>query len=149
MIIDLQALLSNAQALVATAASTNVYDAGSEREIGIGEPLSIVVVCKTAADVGDADETYQIDVQVDSTDAFASPRTVGSRAWTTAEATAELTLGRKIVFALPQDFPGNERCVRLYYTLGGTTPALTVSAFIVPTSFVEAWVSYPDAITIA
>jgi hypothetical protein len=149
MIIDLQALLSNAQALTATAVSTNVYDAGSEREIGVGEPLSIVVVTVVAADVANADETYQVDVQVDSAVGFASPRIVGSRAWTTAQATAELTLGAKIVFALPQDFPGNERFVRLNYTLGGTTPSWTVSSFIVPTSFVEAWTSYPDAITIA
>lgn len=151
MIIDAQALLSNAQALsfVGATVSTNVYDAGSEREIGIGEPLSIVVVTKVAAKVSVTDETYQVDVQVDSADTFGSPRIVGTRAWTNAQAAAELTLGRKIVFALPQDFPGNERCVRLNYTLGGTLPAWTVSSFIVPTSFVEAWVSYPDAITIA
>ena len=149
MIIDAQALLSSSQALVASAASTNVYDASSEREIGIGEPLCVVVVTKVAAKVSVTDETYQVDVQVDAADTFGSPRVVASRAFTNAQATAELTLGSRLILDLPADVAGNERCVRLYYTLGGTLPTWTVTSFIVPRSFVEAFVTYPDAITIA
>ena len=138
MRIDAQALLSNAQALTVTAVSTNVYDASSEREIGVGEPLCIVVCTKVAAKVAVTDETYQIDVQVDAADTFGSPRIVASRAFTNAQAAAELVLGSRIVMDIPDDLAGNERCVRLNYTLGGTLPTWTVTSFIAPRSFVDA-----------
>ena len=151
MIIDAQGYLSSSQALSGAGAanSTNTYDASSNRKIGIGEPLCVVVCTKVAAKYSAGDETYQVDVQVDAADTFGSPRVVASRAFTNAQAAAELTLGSRLILDLPADVAGNERCVRLYYTLGGTVPKWTVTSFIVPRSFVEAFVTYPDAITIS
>ena len=44
MFLDGQNLYSDAQALTATAASTNLIDHGSDRDLGIGEPLVAVIV---------------------------------------------------------------------------------------------------------
>jgi len=57
MYIDAQGLFSDAQALTATAASTNIVDLGSDRNIGVGEEMVVAIFLDVAADDGDADET--------------------------------------------------------------------------------------------
>src|SRR5262245_60122617 len=52
MYVDAQALLSDAQAFVAAAVSTNSYDLGTaspQREIAVGEPMGVGIACDVAA----------------------------------------------------------------------------------------------------
>ena len=59
MILDSLLKFSDAQALTATADSTNVIDLSNDRDIGIGEPMALVVTVGVAADFTTGDETYQ------------------------------------------------------------------------------------------
>ena len=126
MIMDRTGLLSDAQAITASAASTNSIDLGATgtpygapsalaRDIGNAHvPLSVSVT-----------ESFNnltsivISIQTDDNSAFSSPTTV----WTSPTYTlAQLATGAK--YLLPDEFPVgvNERYVRLFYTLAGTTP---------------------------
>ena len=56
---DAQTLLSDAQALTATAVSTNSYDKGAAgNDIANGQPLGIEITVDVAADFTSANETY-------------------------------------------------------------------------------------------
>ena len=56
--------------------------------------------------------------------------------------------GDKFVLAVPADQSG-ERYLRLSYTLGGTTPSVTVTAFLIPHNMVHNYVQYADGFTIS
>jgi len=120
MFVDKTLELSDAQALTATAVSTNVIDLGSDADVGIGQPLYLVTTVQVAPDATTGDETYQVTLQsgpnatpTEVAASFAIPRTakVGD------------------VFAAP--LPSrNERYLRVNYVLGGTTPSITLNAFV-------------------
>jgi hypothetical protein len=143
MHVDALMQLSNAQALVATAVSTNVIDANIDRDIGKGEPLGVLIVVNVAADAASGDETYQFDVQTDSTAAFGAPVVVASR----AIARGLLLAGTRWVIPLPPD-SGPNRCFRLNYTLGGTTPSITVTAYLMPLAMIDSYAPQNDGIAI-
>lgn len=120
MIFDQQTLLSDAQAITADAASTNVIDlgpikSGLVRDIGKGMqiPLRIQVV-----------ETFNnltsmtFALQVDDNEAFASPKTV----WVSGSILlATLKAGYVVVTEyIPRGT--DERYLRLYYDITGTAP---------------------------
>lgn len=145
MMFDQQNQFSAAQALTATAVSTNVVDLGADRDIGKGEPLCVVLATIVAADFTTGDETYQIDIQSGST---VTPTVVKARripVVTASNATSDLGLGKFIVIPLPHDM---DRYIRLNYTLGGTTPTWTVTAFLAPMSMVQSDSQYADGLTI-
>jgi len=144
MILDAQNLYSDAQALTATAASTNLIDHGSDRNIGIGEPLVVSLTVDVAADFTSANETYQFDLETDDNAAFSSATVVVSRIITAAV----LTLGSKHAIPVPPD-TRMERFSRINYTLGGTTPTVTVTAALLPQSFLQNEFAYPDGFTIS
>ena len=123
--IDSKLLLSDAQALTATADSTNSIDFGSDRDMGRGEPWAMVMVVDVAADTADADETYSILLETDSTSAFSSATTIYSETLTPAN----LTAGSQHIFPLGVS---NEQYVQATYTLGGTTPSVTVTTYLSP-----------------
>lgn len=135
MIMDALCLLSDAQALTATAVSTSSYDAGNvtpKVDIGPGEPLAVVITVDVAADATTGDETYQFDIITSAAAALTSPTVVASR----LIGRALLTAGRIIVFPIPMvEVP--LRFWGLQYTLGGTTPTITVTASIMPLSFAD------------
>jgi hypothetical protein len=127
MIFDNTLLFSDAQAITADAASTNVVDLGATgtpygasaalvRDIGKGKkiPLSISVT-----------ETFNnltslvVQLQVDDNSAFSSPKVVAQSGVILA---AELIAGNPIVF--PDYIPegANERYLRLYFDVTGTAP---------------------------
>ncbi|MGJ5032272.1 Bbp16 family capsid cement protein [Bradyrhizobium sp. HKCCYLS2038] len=120
MIFDLQTLLSNAQAITASAASTNIIDLGPiapggiVRDIGKGRevPLRIQVV-----EAFNNLTSLTIDIQTDDNTGFSSPATVISR----TIPLAQLTAGYVDVI---EEFTRktNERYVRLNYTVTGTAP---------------------------
>ncbi|ENI1198993.1 hypothetical protein AB1K96_005343 [Klebsiella pneumoniae] len=113
MLLDQQALFSAAQAITATAASTNVIDTGSNKDVGkYGDiPLLIQVV------EGFNNLTSQtVTVQTDDNSAFSSAADVLSM----TIPLASLVLGYKSpVITLPMKM---ERYIRLNYTVTGTAP---------------------------
>ena len=141
MFIDAQNLFSDAQALTTTAASTNLVDLSADRDIGKGEPMVVVLSLDVATDGTTGDETYSVDLETDDNASFSSPAVLS----TTAVARS-LAAGTQFVIAVPAT---NERYLRLNYTLGGTTPTATVTAFLTAASMVQNFVAYPDAITIS
>jgi len=118
MIMDQQTLLSDRQAITASAASANVIDLGPiapgiVRDIGKGKPIPLLVqVVEAMLAAGAA--TLTVECQVDDNEAFSSPKTV----WTSgAIPKADLVPGK--VFTPEYISRGtNERYLRLYYTVG-------------------------------
>ena len=150
MIIDAQNLFSSTQVLGSGATvSTNLIDLSSDRNIGIGEPIAVVINILVAADFADADETYQFDVETDDNSGFSSANVIVTRSFTNADS-ADLGSGDRIVLPLPNDLTA-EQFLRLNYTLGGTTPSITVTAHLQPQSMIQNEVpgGYPDNITIS
>ncbi|HQT97811.1 MAG: hypothetical protein B7Z62_07880 [Deltaproteobacteria bacterium 37-65-8] len=141
---DAQTQLCSAQAFTATAISENTYDSGAAgNDITEGEPLGIGINVTVAAATDDGDETYQFDAVQDSDVALGSPTVLASR----VVARASLTAGSRWVLPIP---PGSktERYLGLQLTLGGTTPTITVDAFIAPLSFLGGWKAYADGFSI-
>jgi hypothetical protein len=134
---------SDAQALTATAVSTNVVDLGVDRDIGIGEAMCLAVFVGVAADYTTADETYQFILQTDNNVFFSSATTVVA---TPAIKGDELTLGKVVV--LPIGF-NNERYLRVTNVLAGTTPSITIDAFLTPLCEVSGLNKYAAGYTIS
>jgi hypothetical protein len=130
MIIDNENRFSVAQALVATAVSTDLIDLGADRDIGIGEPMVVVVTVDVAAAGGG---TLQVTVQADDNSGFASPGTV---AQTGQIAAATLVAGYKFAVQIPPDLL-TERFLRLNYTLV-TMTGITLTASLIPQNFMQA-----------
>lgn len=134
MILDTQNLFSDDQALTATAASTNVIDLGAGgtpaigasalgRQIGIGEPVEILI--QLTVDSGGTSPTLDVDLQQDTVAAFSSATNIAS-----SEQLAGGSAGDRVsIHWVPHG--QSERYLRVYYTLGGTSPTYTVTAGIV------------------
>lgn len=126
MQLDKQSLFSDAQAITATAASTNYIDLGAAgtpagsavaipRDLGKGNPLPLLV---------NVDEAFNnltsltIDLQVDDDEAFGSAKTVQSITIAAADLAAT---GRVEAFDyVPAG--ADERYMRLNYTVTGVAP---------------------------
>ncbi|GAB5471749.1 MAG: phage protein [Rhodospirillales bacterium] len=137
MLIDSRLVFSDAQALTASAASTDRVDLGQDRDIGPGRTLYLVIAVQEAADATTGNETYSFALQTDSSAGFGSATTLVSR----SISAAELTAGSQHV--LPMTLT-NERYLRLYYTLGGTTPSVTVTAWLTDQE-PQAWRALPGS----
>ncbi|MDH7974438.1 hypothetical protein QH494_19795 [Sphingomonas sp. AR_OL41] len=127
MIFDSTTLFSNAQAVTATAASTNIIDLGATgtvfgaasaitRDIGKGAevPIGIRVV-----EAFNNLTSLTVTVETDDNAGFSSPTTV----WTSIGfPVADLVPGARLL--LPDEVPVgvSERYVRLKYTVAGTAP---------------------------
>ena len=133
MYLDQQLVLSDSQALTGSAVSTNAIDLGSlTRNIGIGEPMAVVFVINVAA--GGTTPTLAAAIQFDSTAAFSTAVSVDSGpAWTAAQ----LVAGAKFVIPIDADTTLNE-FVRVNYTMTGTSPTVTVTAYVQPMEMVQA-----------
>ncbi len=126
MLLDRTGLLSENQAVTATAASTNVIDLGTpgtpygatsalRRDIGRGEPVPFYVgVTETFNNL----TSLTVAIQTDSTAAFSAPTTVFSQTYTAAD----LVPGVRHIN--PDWFPvgANQQFVRMFYTVTGTAP---------------------------
>lgn len=114
MIFDKEGLFSDAQAITASAASTNVIDNKVARDIGKGEdiPLRIQVV-----EAFNNLTSLDVALQIDDNEAFSSATTV----ITTNVLLADLVAGKVIP---PCEIPRGtkERYMRLYYTVNGSAP---------------------------
>lgn len=143
MYIDANLLLSDAQALTSTAASTNVIDFGGTG-YGMGEPLAVILALDVGTDGTTGDETYSIAMQFDDNSSFSSAATAVT--FTIARSTAA---GTMLAYPLPGHYSASERYLRLNYTLGGTTPTVTVTAFVAPLSGFQSYTAFPDGFTIS
>lgn len=127
MIFDRTLLFSNAQAITATAPSTDnvdllatgtVYGAASAliRDIGKGQSVPLLIQVVEAFNTL---TSLTVTVQCDDNSGFSSPKDVLS----VTLPLASLTAGREFpIIAVP---PGvNERYMRINYTVTGTAPTL-------------------------
>jgi hypothetical protein len=115
MILDSQTQFSDAQAITATAASTNLYDTGSSADSGPGGHQRIFAIVDEAFNTL---TSLAISLETDDNSSFSSPATL----WSKTFLLAALTLNAKL------DLPGisstAERYYRLKYTVAGSNPTL-------------------------
>lgn len=147
MHIDAQMQLSSAQALSATGVSTNAIDLGSASpvsEIGSGEPMVAMIKVDVAADFTTTDETYEFQI-IQSANANLSSADVLSKR---AVVATLLKLNSLHFVGIP---PGmiTKRYLGLNYVLAGTTPSITVTAYIMPQNMVDTYKSYAKGYTIS
>ena len=136
--VDARLEFSSAQALTASADSTNVVDlTQTARQIGAGRPMFVHFNVTVAADFTSSDETYTFGV---ATGAATSLGTVLS---SRAIVAGTLVAGYNFTMAVPTT--GVLRYIGVEYVLAGTSPTITVDAYL---SDQEAysWASYADAI---
>ncbi|GAL43041.1 Bbp16 family capsid cement protein [Citrobacter werkmanii] len=113
MLLDQQALFSAAQAITATAVSTNVIDTGSSKDVGKNGDIPLLIQVVEAFNTL---TSLTVTVQTDDNSAFSSPTDVISM----VIPLASLTVGYKTpVITLPMKL---ERYIRLNYTVTGTAP---------------------------
>jgi len=144
MYVDSALQVSTAQALSASGASEDYVDQGAARNLGDGEPMAMVVHVDVAATTNDNDETYEFGFQSDSDSGFGTVVTHVSR----VISRTLLTAGTKHVVPIPPNVSIG-RYYRAYYTLGGSTPAITVTTDIKPMSMIQKDAVYADNVTIS
>jgi hypothetical protein len=156
MYIDSLLELSDAQALTATATGTNVIDLSVARGVGNGEPVAVVFSVSVAADQTTGDEDYTFDVEYataadQSTGAQLMGRRIFESGTPTAPAQDADLLVAGFVFAIPLP-PTTEtedgQYLGVRYTLAGTSPSVTVNAWVAPLKDVSQYISYADNVTI-
>lgn len=141
MIIDKNLQVSNAQAVTASAASTDLIDFGQANpNVGLDDRSSMVITVDEAATaVGAATVTFSIQ------DCDTEGGTYADVAVTTAIDKATLVAGYQIVIPMPTKL---RRYCRVYYTVAtGPLTAGKFSAQVV--TGVQQNVAYPDAASIA
>jgi len=143
MILDAQNLFSDAQAVTASAASTNLIDLGADRDLGTGKPVYVVVQVDVAMTDSGSDSTITVTAQTDAAAAFGSPTT----AQTLGTFAALSAIGTRLIMALQ---PGQivERFLRLYYTAAnGSLSTGSFTAYL--TTDLQQARTYADNITIS
>jgi len=110
--IDKQAILSEDQAVTASAASTNVIDLGAvDSKIMANPDYNIKIVVQVTVDFA-ALTSLAIALQCDTTAAFGSATSLESQ----SVVLANLTAGKQYTFHVPRN---TERFLRMYYTVTG------------------------------
>jgi hypothetical protein len=128
MMLDALLQVSSAQAVTATAVSTNAIDLGTPRDIGVGEDLyAVFAVDTTATAAGAATVTFEAITSAAAD--LSSPNVLTS---TGAIGKAELTAGRALIcLCLPPSslaaLPLGQRYLGVRYTVA--TGPLTAGAF--------------------
>lgn len=147
MYVDAQTLLSDAQAFVAAAVSTNAYDLGVntvQREIGVGEAMGVGI----AVDVAASSTTVLVEL-IQATDAALTAGIVvlAQRTFLSADFAA----GKLVFMPFPQNVAvaGPLRFVGIRVTPAGGAATVTLTAWITSHAlFSTAPRHYNDAITI-
>ena len=139
MFIDSKQAFADGQALTATAVSTNVIDLGSNRNIGVGEAMCVMV--SSSVDAGGTSPTLQFAIQTSASENMAALTTL-----VTSQEVTSIQAGQKIVVPLGLS---NDRYLRLNLIAGGTSPTHTIDAYLQPLSMVDAQTDYANNYTIA
>ena len=125
MLLDMETLFSDAQAITVSAASTNVIHTafGKLKEIAFGTPLPLLI--QVVDDIKGC-TSVKVAVQTSATEDFAETVTLAE---TAAIPVAELVAG----YRFPINFmpKGNLGYTRLYYTVDGTATAGKVDAGVI------------------
>lgn len=137
-IVDKELLVSDAQALTATAVSTNAIALGATGlDIAAGEKVGITFQVDVAADYTTTDETYEFQIVT----ATASNLTTGQDiivAEAVSAASSGLAAGTKFTIYVPSGrIASTATHIGARYVLGGTTPSVTVTAFLTPAAMVQ------------
>ena len=130
MFLDALGLVSDAQAVTATAFSTNTIDLGATTPvaaIGTGESMGFGITIDVAADFTTGDETYTVEIVESDNANLSTPTVIASRVITAAN----LKAGTLHWLGLPMGTP-SKRYLGLRYTTAGTTPTVTITAFLIP-----------------
>ena len=145
MILDLNLKLFASKALSGTGAvGDNVIDLGVARSLG-GEPMSVLFICEVAADQTTGDEDYTFVVEYASAAAQnAGVKEIGKRKFESGTPAAPAEDADLLVagFAFSIPIPGvtqseDERYIGVRAVLEGTTPTITVSAYLVPSNMMD------------
>lgn len=134
--VDKQLVVSDAQALTATAVSTDAIAVGpAGLDIAAGEPVGLTFQVDVAADAGTGDETYEFQIVT----ATASNLTTGQDiilSETIARAT--LVAGYRFTLGVPLNLISSTAThIGARYVLGGTTPSITMTTFLQPDAQVQ------------
>ena len=140
MIVDISTQMSDAQALTATAVSTDVLDLDNDNNVGKGEPMAVCISTVTAADNTTENELYTFTVQTSSDNS-----TFTTLVASNAISGADLVEGSKVVLPIGHS---NSRYLRVNYTLAGTTPSITVDAYLLPLSDIDSFEALPSGYTV-
>lgn len=127
--VDKELLLSDAQALTATAVSTNAIALGAAGlDVAAGQKVGITFQVDVAADFTTGDETYEFQIVT----ATASDLTTGQNIITgEAVVASELTAGAKFTLYVPSGrIASTATHIGARYLLAGTTPTVTVTTFL-------------------
>lgn len=157
MIVDLQNQFSDAQAVTVDAVGTNVLDLSQDRSIGTGEPMCVMFQVDVAADQTTGDEDYTFDVEYASNAAQTTGRQlIGRRIFESGTPTAPaqdadlLVAGFKFFIPIPPTvLSESELFLGIRYDTLGTTPTITVSAWLQPMAMIEEYISFPKGYTIS
>lgn len=127
MIIDNTLVLSDSQAVTATAASTNLIDLGapgtayghaSPVSFDIGKATEIPIIVHVTQAFNNL-TSLTVSIETDDNAAFSSPATVGTGP---AVPLASLGLGARLSFPVEIPEGVNERYMRLMFTVAGAAP---------------------------
>lgn len=143
MYVDAQNQYSNAQAVTASAASTNLIDHGQARDLGTGEDIYLVVLCVVAMTDASSDSTVAVTLETDDNSGFSSATTgmtIGTFAATSAAGTG--------FYVKLQPGTVDERYSRVYYTVAnGNLTTGSFDAFL--TNNIDQYTAYADNVTIS
>ena len=158
MILDAQMQFSSAQAVTADAVGTNVVDLFVDRSIGNGEAMGVLFVVTVDADQTTGDEDYTFDVEF-ATDAAQTTgrQLIGRRVFESGTPTAPaqnadlLVEGFSFVVPVPPTkLSESERYIGIRYDVTGTTPTITVTAYLTALCNVDQnLIAYPNGYTVA
>lgn len=135
--VDKQNLVSDAQALTATAVSTDAIALGAAGlDIAPGEPMGFTFQVDVAADFTSTNETYEFQIVT----ATASDLTTGQNIIAgEAIVASELVAGYKFTLPVPLGrIASTATHIGVRYLLGGTSPTATMTAFLQPLAQVQA-----------
>jgi hypothetical protein len=141
MLIDRQNQFSNAQAITATAGSTDIVDLGlAGRNVGVGEEMYLVVIVTTAFTDSGSDSTVAVTLETDDNTSMSTPTTI----LTLGTFAALTAAGTRLVVRLP--VATYERYIGVRYTLAnGNLTTGAISAFL--TKNIDAYTSYANNYT--
>lgn len=149
MYLDAKNEFSDAQAVTSTAISSNVIDLGSvntTKDIGLGEPLWLIVSTQTAATDSGSDATLTVTLESAADAGLTSGPVVHYTTGALAFATFSPAGTTLVAIRLPSaDY---KRYVGIRYTVAsGPLTAGKFDAFL--THDIQKWKSYADQVTIA
>lgn len=121
-------------AVTASGDSEYFIDLSSDRDVGVGRPLYVVVAVKSI-DEGNGDETYTFTVETDDNATFSSATDI-----MTLTIPRDTPVGNYVFGTLPSS---NEQYLQGRWTLGGTTPSITANVYVTDQE-PQSWQAYPQ-----